>query len=156
MCFFLSYLQLLNLQNRNRLTDLENELMVVRVGEGQLGSLGWHVHTAVFNLKWIWASLVAQCLRIRLPVQGMQVPALVWEDPTCHGATKPRAPQLLSLRSRAHEPQLLSPHAPQLLKPPSTTTTEAPKPRAHAPQQEKSPQWEARALQHRAAPTRRN
>ena len=38
-------------------------------------------------------------------------------------SNKARAPQLLSLRSRAREPQLLSPHA---------TTTEA-----HAPQQEK-------------------
>ena len=35
------------------------------------------------------ASLVAQCLRIRLPMQGTQVQALVWEDPTCRGATKP-------------------------------------------------------------------
>ena len=33
-------------------------------------------------------SLVAQWLRIRLPMQGTQVRALVWEDPTCHGATK--------------------------------------------------------------------
>ena len=42
-----------------------------------------------------------------------------------------RAPQLLSLRSRAREPQLLSPCA---------TTTEAHVPRAHALQQEKPPQ----------------
>ena len=42
-----------------------------------------------------------------------------------------RAPQLLSLRSRAREPQLLSPCA---------TTTEARAPRARAPQQEKPPQ----------------
>ena len=41
------------------------------------------------------------------------------------------APQLLSLRSRAQKPQLLSPRAP---------TTEARAPRAHAPQQEKPPQ----------------
>ena len=34
-------------------------------------------------------SLVAQWLRICLPMQGTQVRALVWEDPTCHGATKP-------------------------------------------------------------------
>ena len=34
-------------------------------------------------------SLVAQWLRIRLPVQGTQVRALVREDPTCRGATKP-------------------------------------------------------------------
>ena len=43
-------------------------------------------------------------------------------------STKARVPQLLSLRSRAHEPQLLSPFA---------TTTETRAPRACAPQQEK-------------------
>ena len=32
---------------------------------------------------------MAQWLRIRLPVQGTQVQALVWEDPTCRGAAKP-------------------------------------------------------------------
>ena len=53
-----------------------------------------------------------------------------------------RAPQLLSLRSRAHEPQLLSPRA---------TSAEARTPRARAPQQEKPPQWEARAAQRRVA-----
>ena len=37
----------------------------------------------------IWASLVAQCLRICLPMQGTRVRALVWEDPTCRGATRP-------------------------------------------------------------------
>ena len=42
-----------------------------------------------------------------------------------------RAPQLLSLHSRAHVPQLLSL---------SATTTEAHAPRAHALQQEKPPQ----------------
>ena len=35
------------------------------------------------------ASLVAQWLRIRLPMQGTQVRALVREDPTCCGVTKP-------------------------------------------------------------------
>ena len=53
----------------------------------------------------IRTSLVAQWLRIRLPMQGTQVRSLIREDPTCHGATKPmlhnywaREPQLLSLR----------------------------------------------------------
>ena len=68
---------------------------------------------------------MAQWLRIRLPVQGTRVQALVWEGPTCRGATKP---QLLSLRSRAREPQLLSLRA---------TTAEACTHRARAPQQEK-------------------
>ena len=57
------------------------------------------------------------------------------------------APQLLSLHSRACEPQLLSLRA---------TTTEARVPRAHAPQQEKLPQWEILAPQWRVAPTRHN
>ena len=34
-------------------------------------------------------SLVAQWLRICLPMQGTWVRALVWEDPTCRGATGP-------------------------------------------------------------------
>ena len=38
----------------------------------------------------IWGtSLVAQWLRIRLPMQRTPVRALVQEDPTCRGATKP-------------------------------------------------------------------
>ena len=35
------------------------------------------------------ASLVAQWLRICLLMQGTRVQALVWEDPTCRGATRP-------------------------------------------------------------------
>ena len=57
------------------------------------------------------------------------------------------APQLLSLNSRAREPQLPSPRA---------TTTETCAPRARAPQQEKPPPWEACTLQRRVAPTRHN
>ena len=37
----------------------------------------------------VGASLMAQWLRIRLPMQGTQVRAPVPEDPTCRGATKP-------------------------------------------------------------------
>ena len=98
-------------------------------------------------------SLVAQWLRIHLPVQGAWVWSLVWENPTCHGTTKSvhhnywacalepmshnywaHALQILkSVHSRACVPQLLSIHA---------ATTEAHKPKPHAPQQEKPPQWE--------------
>ena len=35
------------------------------------------------------ASLVAQWLRVRLPMQGTRVRALVWEDPACRGAAGP-------------------------------------------------------------------
>ena len=37
----------------------------------------------------IGASLVAQWLGVHLPMQGTRVRALVWEDPTCHRATRP-------------------------------------------------------------------
>ena len=62
-------------------------------------------------------------------------------------SNKACAPQLLSLCSRACEPQLLSPRA---------TTSEACAPRAWAPQQEKPPQWEARASQRIVAPAHLN
>ena len=100
-------------------------------------------------------------------MQGTQVRSLVQEDPTCFGATKPvhrsywactlepashnywaRIPLLLKpVHSRARMPQLLSLRA---------ATTEACVPRAHAPQQEKPPQWEAHAPQARVAPARLN
>ena len=35
-----------------------------------------------------WTSLVVQCIRICLSVQGTQVRSLVLEDSTCHRATK--------------------------------------------------------------------
>ena len=47
---------------------------------------------ALFKRKEYWgASLVAQWLRIHLPMQGTWVRSLAREDPTCRGATKPRA-----------------------------------------------------------------
>ena len=41
------------------------------------------------KIQYFRTSLVAQWLRIHLPMQGTQVRALVQEDPTCQGATKP-------------------------------------------------------------------
>ena len=83
-------------------------------------------------------SLVVQWLRICLPMQGTWVQSLVREDPTCRGATRS-----VCHNCWACEPQLLSPRA---------TAAEAHVPRARAPQQERSLQWEARAPQWRAAP----
>ena len=61
-------------------------------------------------------SPVAQWLRIRRPVQGTRVRALVREDPTCRGATKPVhhncwacALEPVSHNYWAHVPQLLKP-----------------------------------------------
>ena len=80
-------------------------------------------------------------------MQGTQVRSLVWEDSTCHGAT--HSPQLLSLYSRAQEPQLLGAPVQQLLKSlhprtskvlsPRAAATEVHVPRDRAPQ-EKPPQ----------------
>ena len=73
------------------------------------------------------ASLVAQWLRICLPMQGTRVRALVWEDPTCRGATRPVSHNYWGCASGAC-----------------------------APQQERPRQWEARAPRWRVAPACRN
>ena len=73
--------------------------------------------------------------------------SLVWEDPTCRGATKPVrqnywacALEPVSHSYWAHVPQLLKPvHLEPVLR-----------------NKEKPPQWEARALQRRVGPARRN
>ena len=61
-------------------------------------------------------SLVAEWLRICLPAQGTRVRALVPEDPTCRGATKPVRHSYwactlepVSHNCWAHVPQLLKP-----------------------------------------------
>ena len=91
------------------------------------------------------SSLVAQWLRIRLPVQGTRVRALVREDPTCRGATKPMRHNYWTC---ALEPVSRNYWArvPQLLKP---TRLEPVLRNKGKPQQ-----WEARAPQRRVAPAR--
>ena len=66
---------------------------------------------------------------------GDWVQALVREDPKCCGATKPVHHNYWACA----------------LEPARATATEARTPRARAPQQEKPPQWEARAPQRRVA-----
>ena len=52
--------------------------------------LGIYLEKTIIQKRYVHGtSLVVQWLRIRLPVQGTRVRALLWEDPTCHGATKP-------------------------------------------------------------------
>ena len=81
-----------------------------------------------FSLKKkLRASLVAQWLRICLPMQGTQVRALVWEDPTCRGATRPVSHNYWACASGSC-----------------------------APQQERPRQWEARAPRWRVVPARHN
>ena len=86
----------------------------------RLGIVGTYLHIikAMYG-----ASLVVQWLRICLPMQGTRVPALVWEDPTCHGATRPVSHNYWACVSGAC-----------------------------APQQERPWQWEAHAPRWRVAP----
>ena len=51
------------------------------------------------------ASLVAQWLRICLPMQGTRVRALVWEEPTCRWATRPVSHNYWACASGACAPQ---------------------------------------------------
>ena len=71
-----------------------------------------------FGLKRITrgTSLVAQWSRVRLPMQGTRVRALVQEDTTCRGATKPVRHNYwaCALEPASHNYWA---HAPQLLKP---------------------------------------
>ena len=80
-------------------------------------------------------------------MQGTRVQAVVREDPTCRGATKPVCHNYWACSLEPTSHNYWSLHA---------TTTEARTPRARALQQEKPPQWEARRLQQRVAPTRHN
>ena len=87
-------------------------------------------HFLLYSLQikiFIWASLVAQWLRICLPMQGTRVRALVWDDPTCRGAAKPVGHSYWACA-----------------------------PGACAPQQERPRQWEARAPRWRVAPACHN
>ena len=96
------------------------------------------------NKMWyIGASLVAQWLRVLLPMQGTQVWALVWEDPTCHRATK--------LVHHNYWACALEPASHDYWSP-CATPTEAHMPRARALQQEKPPQWEAHCTTTKSSP----
>ena len=101
----------------------------------------------LFLRNYVRASLVVQWLRIHLTMQGTWVRALVWEDPTCCGATK-----LVYHNYWACTLEPVSHNYWSLC----ATTTEAHAPRARAPQEEKSLQWEACAPQWRVAPTCHN
>ena len=99
-----------------------------------------HVHCRKFDLKKeLGTSLVVQWLRICLPLEGTWVWALVWEDSTCRRATKPVCHNYWA----------------QALEPASHNYW-ARAPRAHAPQQEKPPQWEVGSLKRRVAPAHCN
>ena len=53
----------------------------------RIWSLGWPRSAGFIKISFMRASLVAQWIRMHLPMQETQVPSLVWEDST--RATKP-------------------------------------------------------------------
>ena len=84
------------------LLAVENLLIIYRWPSIYVASPYPRLHNHRCNQSWILqhciihyqkkqcrASLVAQWLGVCLPMQGTQVRALVWEDPTCRGATRP-------------------------------------------------------------------
>ena len=68
-------------------------------------SAGWGLDSSCVLENILWASLVVQWLRICLPVQGTRVRALVWEDPTCPGATRSVSHNYWACASGACAPQ---------------------------------------------------
>ena len=80
-----------------------------------------------YQKMYLGASLVAQWLRVCLPMQGTRIRALVWEDPTCRGAAGPVSRNYWACASGAC-----------------------------APQQERPRLWEARAPRWGVAPTCHN
>ena len=79
----------------------QSTLVVMITIRGRTGFRGWGLP----KLKAIRASLVAQWLRICLLMQGTRVRALVWEDPTCHGAAGPVSHNYRACASGACAPQ---------------------------------------------------
>ena len=63
--------------------------ITVELGKYNICTEAIRESTKVLKNRKHWASLVVQWLRICLPRQGTRVRALVWEDPTCRGATRP-------------------------------------------------------------------
>ena len=64
-------------------------LIRISARKGPISIIMFKALIIVFKKMVTRASLVAQWLRIRLPMQGTRVRALVREDPTCRRATKP-------------------------------------------------------------------
>ena len=63
--------------------------------------VGFHFSTCGLLLRKVEGFPGGTVLRICLPMQGTRVWALVWEDPTCRGATRPTKPVSYNYWARA-------------------------------------------------------
>ena len=80
---------------------------------GGAGRGAWRVHALLTDAQftvvfWVLFKMLGWGLpwwRICLPMQGTRVRALVWEDPTCHGATGPVSHNYWACASGACAPQ---------------------------------------------------
>ena len=77
----------------------------VRINLGPELEQAWKAPLRQQNKSKGRASLVAQWLRVCLPMQGTRVRALVSEDPTCRGATRPVSHNYWACASGACAPQ---------------------------------------------------
>ena len=68
--------------NKSSPVQLQSTTAILSCYSGTVSGILKDIHS-------MGAPLVAQWLRICLPMQGTRVQALVWEDLTCRGATRP-------------------------------------------------------------------
>ena len=85
--FFICYVYLLSLQHKS--LSIHAPLLNWNLDKRQHCVLIYNFNFFFLFKNQAWTSLVAQWLRIRLPMQGTRVRALVQEDPTCRGVAKP-------------------------------------------------------------------
>ena len=83
------------------LVDFQSLCLEIRTSLCLASSFALSLSLCLFSFLSLFsfrASPVVQWLGVCLPMQGTRVRALVWEDPTCCGATGPVSHGLLSLR----------------------------------------------------------
>ena len=74
---------------RHKRPQIAKAVLTEKNGAGGIRLPDFRLYYKATAIKTYGTSLVAQWLRIHLPNAGHTNQSLVWEDPTCHGASKP-------------------------------------------------------------------